>query len=524
MTAPLPVRALLRVSFFALVIAVAAPVVLPSTAHADDARAAATKHKRAKRLIADGEYTQAITLIDEGLTAAPGNLQLLQLRGSALFEMRDFEGALAAYETFLAAGPKGANRRSAERIIANLQAVRTTKLALTIKGAASDDPASVYLDTKTLGVFCSAAPQCERGMLPGEYKLIVERPGHTKLSERVTVELGQTLTLERAMAEEPSALAVSVAAASSSAAPGASTVVVDGKELGAAPQTATVEPGEHTLEIRTAGHVTERQTFVAQKGKPVEVAVTLRRLVPIAVNVPGAEVLIGDQAVPRESDALALPAGAVTLAVRARGYRTSTVEVPAVRPDDYRIDVELALAAAPLTVKGAPRGAVVTIDGRVAGTVPLAEPIEIEQGDHTVEVTAPQRAPFRTRVDVGSDAALELDVAAMPSTKRRWVWVAAAGTGVALVSTAAFGTLALREQSSFDERAGEAGVTPMDGALTDASDAGGRYARFADVSMVLTLAGAGTMTWLYLKEGKGQSRGEITPLIAPGAVGVQGSF
>jgi hypothetical protein len=520
MTAPLPVRALLRVSFFALVAAVAVPVALPSDAHADDARAAATKHKRAKRLIADGEYTQAITLIDEGLTAAPGNLQLLQLRGSALFEMRDFEGALAAYETFLAAGPKGANRRSAERIIANLQAVRTTKLALTIKGATSDDAASVYLDTKTLGVFCSAAPQCERGMLPGEYKLIVERPGHKKLSERVTVELGQTLALERAMTEEPSPLSVSVAAA----APGASTVVIDGKELGAAPQTATVEPGEHTLEIRTAGHVTERQTFVAQKGKPVEVAVTLRRLVPIAVNVPGAEVLIGDQVVPRESDALALPAGAVTLSVRAPGYRASTVEVPAVRPDDYRVDVELALAAAPLTVKGAPRGAVVTIDGRVAGTVPLAEPIAIEQGDHTVEVTAPQRAPFRTRVDVGSDAALELDVAAMPSTKRRWVWVAAAGTGVALVSTAAFGTLALREQSSFDERAGEAGVTPMDGALTDASDAGGRYARFADVSMVLTLAGAGTMTWLYLKEGKGQSRGEITPLVAPGAVGVQGSF
>jgi hypothetical protein len=52
----------------------------------------------------------------------------------------------------------------------------------------------------------------------------------------------------------------------------------------------------------------------------------------------------------------------------------------------------------------------------------------------------------------------------------------------------------------------------------------GPRARFADVSMVLTLAGAGTMTWLYLKEGKGQSRGEITPLIAPGAVGVQGSF
>ncbi|HUQ04725.1 MAG TPA: PEGA domain-containing protein [Kofleriaceae bacterium] len=497
-----------------------AVAVPPSPASADDAsRAAATKHKRAARLVADGEYTQALALIDDGLTAAPGNLQLLQLRGSALLEMRDFEGALAAYETFLAAGPKGANRRTALRIIANLQSVRTTKLALTIKGAASDDAANVYLDTKTLGVFCTAAPACEKGMLPGEYKLIVERPGHKKLTERVTVELGQTLTLERAMLEEPSPLAVSVTAAA-----GTSTVVVDGKELGAAPQSVTVEPGEHTLELRTAGHVTERQTIVAQKGKPIEVALTLRRLVPIAVNVSGAEVLIGDAPAPRESDQLALPTGAVTLSVRAKGYRVATVEVPAVRPDDYRVAVELALAPAPLSVKGAPRGAVVTVDGRVAGTVPLAEPIEIDQGDHTVEVTAPQRATFRTRVDVGSDAALELDVAAMPSTRRRWVWIAAAGTGVALASTATFGALALREQSSFDDRAGEAGVTPADPRLMDSSDAGGRYARFADVGMVLTLAGAGTMTWLYLKEGKGQSRGDIGPLLAPGAVGVQGSF
>lgn len=518
MTAPLPVRALLRVAFSALVV-----VAVTSPAAADDARAAKTKHKRAARLIADGEYVEAMTLIDEGLALAPKNLQLLQLRGSALFEMRDFEAALAAYETFLAAGPKGANRRTALRIIANLQAVRTTKLALTIQGATVDDAASVYLDSKTLGVFCTAAPVCERGILPGEYKLIVERPGHKKLTERVTIELGQTLTRELSLSEEPSALTVSVVAASASPPPPA-TIIIDGKELGAAPQSATVDSGDHTLEIRSAGHVTERQTFAAHKGKPVELAVRLRRLVPIAVNAPDAEVLLGDRPAPREGGALALPAGAVTLEVRAKGYRPTTVDVPAERPDHYRVDVELAKAPAPLSIKGAPRGAVVSIDGRAAGTVPFAAPIDIEQGSHTIEVTAPQRATFRTRVDVGSDAPLELDVAAMPSTRRRWVWIAAAGTGAALVSWGAFGTLALREQSSFDDRAGEAGVTPMDRALADARDAGSRYARFADVSMVVTLAGAGAMTWLFLQEGRGESRGAITPVVAPGAIGVQGSF
>lgn len=519
MTASLRVRALLHICLAGIIFVAATPPAL-----ADDPRAAASKHKQAKRLIADGEYVQALVAIDEGLALAPKSLPLLQLRGSALLEMRDFEGALAAYESIVAAGAKGANKRTAERIIGNLQAVRTTKLALAIQGATADDPATVYLDTKTLGVFCTAAPACERGMLPGDYKIIVERPGHKKLTERVTIELGQTLAFERALVEEPSPLSVNVVAASATTPASPSTIVVDGKELGAAPQTTTIDPGDHTLEIRTAGHVTERQTFAAHQGKPVALAVTLRRLVPITVNAPGADVLLGDSPAPREADALALPVGAVTLQVRAKGYRPAAVDVPAVRPDDYRVEVVLAKAAAPLTVEGAPRGAVVSVDGRVAGTVPLAAPIDVEQGEHTVEVTAPQRATFRTRVDVGSDAPLQLEVAAMPSTRRRWVWIAAAGTGAALVSWGAFGALALREQSSFDDRAREAGVTPMDPALTDASDAGGRYARFADVGMVLTLAGAGTMTWLYLKEGRGQSRGEITPLVAPGAVGVQGSF
>ncbi len=519
MTAPPRVGAITRTGLLALAfLLVATPPAL-----ADDARAAAAKRKQAARLIADGDYAEAATVIDEGLALAPGNLQLLQLRGSARLGMRDFEGALAAYEAFIAAGPRSANKRAAQRIVANLQAVRTTRLALTITGATADDAATVYLDSKSLGVFCTAAPVCERGLLPGEYKLVVERPGHKKLTERVTIEAGKTATVERALVEEPSQLTVTVAAATATPAP-PSIVVLDGTELGAAPQTATVPAGEHTLELRTPGHVTERQTFVATRAQPVELAVTLRRLVPITVNAPGAEVLLGDAPAPREADALALPAGAVTLEVRAAGHRPATVEVPAARGDDYRLDVELAKAPAPLSVSGAPRGARVVVDGRVVGTLPLAAPIDLEQGDRTVEVTAPRRATFRTRVAVGSDAPLQLDVADMPSTNRRWVWIAAAGTGAALVSWGAFGALALREQSRFDDRAAEAGVTPMDPALTDAEDAGARYARFSDVSMALTLVGAGAVTWLYLKEGRGQSRGEITPVIAPGAVGVQGAF
>ncbi len=498
-------------------------VVLCATggAHADDKQAAA-KQKEAARLVADGEYTRALVVIDEGLVLAPGRLPLLQLRASTLVEMRDFEGALAAYERFLAANPKGASRRSAQRNIANLAAARTTSLDLTITGATPDQAASVYLDSKSLGVFCTAAPRCQRGILPDDDKIILERSGHKKLTERVTIALGQTLTLERALIEEPSAVTVSVAG-DGTAAP-AAVIVIDGKELGPAPQALTVEPGDHTLEVKAADHAPVRQTFAAHRGEPVTLAVTVQRLVPIAVNVAHAKLLVGTTPVPVEAGHVILPAGALSLTVRATGFVSQDVAVPAERGSGYRIAVTLAPAPAPVAVVGGPRGAIVRVDGRVVGTVPLSAPIEVAQGARTIEVSASGRAPYRTRVDVASHEPLELTIARMPSTRRRWTWVAAAGTGAALISWGAFGTLALQRSSAFDDRAREPGVTPMDPRLTSLVDDGNTYATVSDVSLGLALVGAAASTWLFLHEGKGESAGSLVPLVSPGAVGVSGAF
>jgi hypothetical protein len=482
------------------------------------ADAADVKHQEAARLVAVGDYPRALEVIDEALAIAPGRLALLQLRARTLLEMRDYEAALEAYEAVLAAGVKGANKRAAQRIVRNLSAVRTTSLDLTVAGATEEDPASVYLDTRSFGVFCLATPRCKRGLPPGDYKLIVERPGYVKLTERVKIAQGKSLVLERALAEQPSAVSIAVAGSAPA------TVALDGAALGDAPQAFTVGPGEHVVEVRAAGHVTERATFIAQRGQPVELTWTLRPLIPVIVNAAGAEVLLGDEPAPREDGALALPAGAVTLTVRAPGYRTRTVEVPADRGDGYRLDVVLALAPAPLTVEGAPPGAVVTVDGREVGTVPLDAPLEVEQGRHTIGVRAARRAPFTTEVEVGSDAPLRLEVTRMPSTRRRWTWVAAAGTGAALISWSAFGVLALQKEGDFDDRAVQPGVTRDDEMLGALERDGDTYATIADVSMGVTLAGAAVTTWLFLREGKAASEGRIVPVVGPGAVGVGGSF
>src|ERR1043165_4840569 len=73
------------------------------------------QYKRAVQLEESGEDEQALALIERGLAIAPAELKLLQLKGALLINLRDYTGALAAYQAYLDAGAKGANRRGAGR-------------------------------------------------------------------------------------------------------------------------------------------------------------------------------------------------------------------------------------------------------------------------------------------------------------------------------------------------------------------------------------------------------------------------
>ena len=148
---------------------------------------AAGQYKAAAAAYGGGNYQKALELIEQGLAVAPKDLKLLGLKGSVLLELRDYPTALAAYQAYLKAGPTGANQREAQKIVNSLLAVESTFLDLTL----ANGPAEVYLDSKTLGVFCNAAPACHQAVLPGEYKVIIERPGFEKWTDRVKIESGR---------------------------------------------------------------------------------------------------------------------------------------------------------------------------------------------------------------------------------------------------------------------------------------------------------------------------------------------
>ena len=225
------------------------------------------RYQLAAKLDDSGEYEKALGIIDQGLAAAPKDLKLLGLKGSVLVKLRDYTDALAVYKLYLEAGATGANRRSAEKIVDNLQWVESTFLDV----ALANGPADVYLDLKAQGLFCNAAPMCHKAVLPGEYKVIVERAGFERWTGRITIAPGQTAKLAVTLVEKPSLLTVRVSQPDAR-------VTVDGAAYDAP---TSVAAGTHQVVVSMAGRVEVRRQVVAHEGKPVELAVAL---VPVRVE------------------------------------------------------------------------------------------------------------------------------------------------------------------------------------------------------------------------------------------------
>jgi hypothetical protein len=286
------------------------------------------KYKVAAQLDENGDGEKAIAVIDEGLALAPRDLALLGLKGIVLLKLRDYSGALAAYQAYLDAGATGANRREAQKIVRDLSAVRSTFLDI----ALANGPATIYLDSKTQGVFCKAAPSCNRPQLPGDYKVIVERPGFERWTGRVAVESGKTAKLAVILVEKTSQLTVR-------ATPAEAYVRVGDQDY-TGPM--TLAAGSHPVSVSLAGYAEARLEATAHEGKPIEIEVALAPLVAVRVEPPSATLrLDNDQAIALQDGSVVLPAGSHVVVGRAPGFHDRRIEIPAERPAGYRLEVVL---------------------------------------------------------------------------------------------------------------------------------------------------------------------------------------
>ena len=287
-----------------------------------------TAYQRALKLANSGAAEQALAVIEEGLVAAPRNLPLLGLKGTVLLSLYDHAGALAAYQVYLDAGARGANRREAQKIVDSLRTVQSTFIEVTV----ADAPATIFLDTTTRRPLCVMTQSCNKPVLPGQYRLIVERRGFERWTGAVTVDSGKISRIAVTLVESPSLVTVRVAQ------PGAH-ITIDDKTYDAP---TSVPAGKHRIVVSLAGHMTTRFEAIAHEGKPVEFDVALRAIVPVTLSPPGARLVLDGKAVTLSQGTLVVPPGAHVLVASAPGFSDGRVEIPAVRGDGYQLTLTLA--------------------------------------------------------------------------------------------------------------------------------------------------------------------------------------
>lgn len=304
--------------------AFAAPTPAPAATTAAASYQAAAKYDR------DGDYERALAAIDDGLAKAPKDLDLLGLKGAVLFEVREYAGSRIAYQAYLDAGVTGRKRRLAEQVVALLDTATFLDIEL------SGGRAAIYLDSKSLGVFCTAAPTCHKLVLPGQYKVTAERSGFERWTGRVTIAQGKPAKLAVAPVELPSALTVR-------ATPPDAKVTIDDAAYDPA---AKLAPGSHQVMVAQPGHVTARRQVVAHEGQPIDLEVALAPLVIVRIEPANAKLTLDDRPVAVEDGGLVVPAGKHTLVARAAGFADRSVAIPADRPADFSIAFALDRVAA----------------------------------------------------------------------------------------------------------------------------------------------------------------------------------
>jgi hypothetical protein len=181
-------------------------------------------------------------------------------------------------------------------------------------------------------VFCKAAPSCTRPVLPGDYKVIAERPGFERWTGRIAIDSGKTATLAVTLVESSSQLTVRATP------PDAHVRVGDRDYTGPM----TLPAGSHPVSVTLTGYAEARLEATAHEGKPVDLDVALTPLVPVRIEPSSATLrLDADQTIAIQDGTIALSPGNHVIIGRASGFHDRRIDVPAERPAGYKLDIVL---------------------------------------------------------------------------------------------------------------------------------------------------------------------------------------
>ena len=247
----------------------------------------------------------------------------------------------------------------------------------------------------------------------GEQTLVFSLEGHETHEERITVRRRRarySVTLER-----QARLTVTAAAASATGA----AVSVNGQPVGTLPHEMVVPAGRHLVHVERDGYVAFEQWVDVRRGEGVTLPILLEREPPragsvlVAGDVPGAQILIDGQArgtTPMVVDGL--PEGPHQVEIRADGLPPHSEQVFIRAGQRATVSPDLrATGRGTLTVVADVEGALITIDGEVAGRSPVTVD-DLGAGEHLVEASAPghEHVTYTVAIEAGGRRALRVEL------------------------------------------------------------------------------------------------------------------
>lgn len=192
----------------------------------------------------------------------------------------------------------------------------------------------------------------------------------------------------------------------------------------------------------------------------------------VSVSPDGTPVTVDGETVP-PSVPWAVPPGTHQVQAVLEGYIPHSESVSLIGGQVRSIEIQLAAAEPPpeetsppagpapevegtLLVRGAPEGASITIDGREMGTAPLAAPLSLAPGEHSVSVNAEGYSPYSRTVSLSAGEQLPLDVQLERSRRRlspAWFGITLGIAGALAAAGLGTGIQVSRWEDEFEEHA-----------------------------------------------------------------------